>query len=122
MLAEQDTLLQKTYDALEVIPEIQIPTNNNNELFEITKTSTELSRIIKNIVDLKNPTTITTTNLITPPTVNVRFNANVDVERLEETDSVCDSNEPDDLASVSVFLFYLIPLRLLRNLNYNSII
>lgn len=37
----------------------------------------------------------------------VRFNSNIvlDVERLEEADSVCDSNEPDDLASISVNYF-----------------
>lgn len=101
-MAEQNNIIQKTHETLESIPETQIPTinNNNNELLLITKTSAELSKII----DLKNPTTIT------PPITTVRFNGNVimDVERLEETDSVYDSNEPDDLASVSVSVLIII--------------
>lgn len=100
-MAEQNNIIQKTHETLESIPETQIPTNNNNnELLLITKTSAELSKIS----DLKNPITIT------PPITTVRFNGNVimDVERLEETDSVYDSNEPDDLASISVSVLVII--------------
>lgn len=88
MLVEQVDLIQKN-PALQTA-QTQESSNSASSLPIALTTVATVSTVIP-------ATTITASTSVAAVTKN-----GLDAERLEEADSVCGSNEPDDLASVSV--------------------